>query len=149
MLLLRTELKFFLPALGVTAADQLSKFWVRSSLGLGESVPVLGPVRLSHVANPGAAFGLLAHPLFLALLSLAVVLLLVLSYRQPVFDGWLMRPALGIVLGGGVGNLIDRLRYGFVTDFVDFRVWPVFNLADSAIVVGSLLLVYLLLVGQK
>lgn len=138
-------MSFFLPALGIAGADQLSKLWVRSYLLEGEFVPLLAGVRLSHTANPGAVFGLLAHPLFLIGLSLSVILALVLSYRQPIFDSWLMRPALGMVLGGGVGNLIDRLRLGYVTDFIDLRVWPVFNLADASIVVGSGVLAYVLL----
>lgn len=145
---MKKELTFFLPALGVAVADQLSKLWIRSYLAPGDFIPV-GPVRLTHTANPGAAFGLLAHPAFLIALTAAVIVLLILSYRQPYFDSALVRPTLGLLLGGGVGNLIDRLRLGYVTDFIDLRVWPVFNLADSAVVVGTALLAYFLLLRRK
>ncbi len=146
---MKRELAFFLPALGVGAADQLSKLWVRSSLALGESVPLLGPVRLNHVANPGAVFGLPAPSLVLVGLVAVIMIVLLLSYRQPYFDGWLLRPVLGMLLGGGVGNLIDRLRLGYVTDFVDLQVWPVFNLADSVIVAGTAVLMYSLMFRRR
>jgi signal peptidase II len=146
---MKRELAFFLPALGVGVADQLSKLWVRSHLALGESVPLLGPVRLTHIGNPGAVFGLPAHPLVLIGFVAAIILVLLIWYRQPYFDGLLLRPVLGMLLGGGVGNLIDRLRLGYVTDFVDLQVWPVFNLADSVIVVGTMALMYSLIFRRK
>ncbi|MEK7849150.1 MAG: signal peptidase II [Chloroflexota bacterium] len=146
---MKRELAFFLPALLVGVADQLTKLWVRSYLTVGESVPLLGPVRLTHVANPGAVFGLPGHPLVLIALILIVLFVLVLTYRQPYFDSLLLRPVLGMLLGGGVGNLIDRLRLGYVTDFVDLRVWPVFNLADSVIVVGTIALLYFVLFPKR
>lgn len=145
----RRELAFFLPAAAVLAADQLSKFWVRHYLDYGQSLPLEAPVRLTHVANPGAVFGLVAPPLLLVVLTAAVTLLLLLFYRQAAFDrGWL-RPALGMVMGGGLGNLIDRLRQGFVTDFIDLRVWPVFNLGDAAVVAGIGIMVYFLMVKRS
>lgn len=101
------------------------------------------------MANPGAAFGLLAHPLLLIGVSLLVILLLLFSYRHEMFATPAARAALGLMLGGAVGNLLDRMRQGYVTDFIDLRVWPVFNLADSALVVGSLLLVYQVAVSRK
>lgn len=146
---MKRELAFFLPALLVGVADQLTKLWVRSYLTVGESVPLLGPVRLTHVANPGAVFGLPGHPLVLIALILVVLFVLLLTYHQPYFDSLLLRPVLGMLLGGGVGNLIDRLRLGYVTDFVDLRVWPVFNLADSVIVVGTIALLYFILFPKR
>lgn len=146
---MKRELAFFLPALLVGGADQLTKLWVRSHLAVGESVPLLGPVRLTHVANPGAVFGLPGHPLILIGLIVIILLVLVLSYRQPYFDYLPLRPVLGMLLGGGVGNLVDRLRFGYVTDFVDLRVWPVFNLADSVIVVGTIALLYLIFFQRR
>ncbi|MDP6510425.1 MAG: signal peptidase II [Dehalococcoidia bacterium] len=143
------ELAFFIPALGVVVADQLTKLWVRSFIPMGNSVPILGPVRFTHVANSGAVFGLPAHPLVLIGLIVIIMAVLVLSYRQSYFDGWLLRPVLGTLLGGGVGNLIDRLRLGYVTDFVDLQIWPVFNLADSIIVVGTATLIYSLISRRK
>ena len=143
------ELAFFIPALGVVVADQLTKQWVRSFVPMDSSVSILGPVRFTHVANSGAVFGLPANPLVLVGLIVVIMAVLVLSYRQSYFDGWLLRPVLGALLGGGVGNLIDRLRLGFVTDFVDVQVWPIFNLADSIIVVGTVAMMYSLVLRRK
>jgi len=142
---------FFLTALLVVAADQLSKIWIRSTLATGESLPETGLFRLTHIHNTGAAFGLFQDQSFLltivAIVGIVVVLLLALffSRRFPFLDNRLGKLALGLVLGGTAGNLIDRLRLGYVTDFIDIGIWPAFNLADSAIVVGVILFAYLLL----
>ena len=140
------ELAFFLPAIGVLVADQLSKAWVRQNLALGESLPPDAPLRLTHIHNAGAVFGITANPVFLALLNAAVLLFVLLYYRR--LSSLALRAGLGLVLGGGVGNLVDRLRMGYVTDFLDIRVWPIFNLADSAVVVGSAIVLYLVLRGK-
>jgi len=140
------ELAFFLPAIGVLVADQLSKAWVRQNLALGESLPPDAPLRLTHIHNAGAVFGLTANPVFLALLNAAVLLFVLLYYRR--LSSLALRASLGLVLGGGMGNLLDRLRMGYVTDFMDVRVWPIFNVADSAVVVGSVIVLYLILRGK-
>ncbi len=142
---------FFLTALLVVAADQFSKIWIRSNLATGESLPETGLFRLTHVHNTGAAFGLFQHQSFtltiVALIGIAVLLLFTLLFFRhfPFLDNRLGMPALGLVLGGTVGNLIDRLRFGYVTDFIDVGIWPAFNIADSAITVGAILLAYSLL----
>ena len=142
---------FFLTALLVVAADQLSKLWIRSNLATGESLPETGLFRLTYVHNTGAAFGLFPDQSFLltivALIGIVVLLFFALFiYRRfPFLDSRLGKLALGLVLGGTVGNLIDRLRFGYVTDFIDIGIWPAFNIADSAIVVGVILFAYSLL----
>ena len=139
---------FFLTALLVVVADQLSKMWIRSNLVVGQSLPETGFFRLTHIHNTGAAFGLFRGQSFpltiVALVGIAVLLLYALFiYRRfPILDNKLGRSALGLVLGGTVGNLIDRLRLGYVTDFIDVGIWPAFNIADSAIVVGIIILAY-------
>ena len=139
---------FPLTVLLIIAADQLSKIWIRASLAVGQSLPETGFPRLTHVTNTGAAFGWFqgqSFPLTIVALVGVVVLLLyaVLIYvRFPFFVIWLVWVSLGLVLGGTVGNLIDRLRLGYVTDFIDFGFWPTFNIADSAIVVGVIILAY-------
>ncbi len=139
---------FFLAALLVVAADQLSKMWIRSNLVVGHSLPETGFFRIIHIHNTGAAFGLFQGHSFaltiVALVGIAVILLYALFiYRHfPISDNRLGKSALGLVLGGTVGNLIDRLHLGYVTDFIDVGVWPAFNVADSAIVVGVIILAY-------
>ena len=124
-------------ALAAVAADQLTKQFVARTLALGEEVEIAGPFSIHHVHNSGIAFGLFssATSIVIALTTLAVVWMLVFfarsGARHPVLP-----VALGFVLGGSVSNLIDRVRLGHVTDFLDFRFWPAFNLADLFIVVG-------------
>jgi len=142
----------FLPALGILLADQLSKLWVRNALELGESVPREGFIRLTYLTNAGGAFGLLINPRFLLVLTAAVGILIVLIYLRYLPSGRALQVGLGLVLGGALGNLIDRLRFGAVTDFIDVRLfgdfhWPAFNLADSAITVGVFILAYFLVLG--
>ena len=142
---------FSLIALLIVVADQLGKLWIRSNLAVGESVFELGFFRLTHVSNTGAAFGIFrGHSLPLTVVSCVGIALLLLYaflfYRQfPQLDRWLAWTGLGLILGGTIGNLIDRLRLGYVTDFIDFGFWPAFNVADSAIVIGVIIFAYSLL----
>jgi signal peptidase II len=131
-------LYFWLTAFLVLVLDQVSKYLVRLYLVPYRVYPVLPPVfYLTYVRNPGAAFGFLSHWPFLSVfIAFLVVPVAVFMYRRFFTADPLMAVALGLVMGGALGNLVDRLLTGVVTDFLDFRVWPVFNLADSAIVVG-------------
>lgn len=139
---------FFLAALLVVTADQLSKLWVRS-VPEGQSLFEAGFFRLAHYPpNTGAAFGLFQGQSFpltiVAVIGVAVLLGYALFiYRFfPPLDNMLGKSALGLVLGGTVGNLIDRLRFDGVTDFIDVGFWPAFNIADSAVVVGVVIFAY-------
>jgi len=142
---------FFLIALLVVSADQLSKIWIRSNLLVGQSLFEAGFFRITHVHNTGAAFGLFQGQSFLLTIVASVGITVLLVYalviyrRFPLLDNRLGRPVLGLVLGGAVGNLIDRLRFGYVTDFIGVGLWPAFNIADSAITIGVVLLTYSLL----
>ena len=130
----------------VIALDQLSKRLVVSSMVLGESIPAEGLVRLTYVTNSGGAFGILnGQILFLTVASFVGIAVLLLFYRTHPWPGRLVRLSLGLQLGGAVGNLIDRVRVGEVVDFIDVGPWPIFNLADSSIVIGISLLMGLLL----
>ena len=142
---------FSLTALLVLTADQLSKLGIRANLDVNESLPETGLFRLTHVHNTGAGFGLFQGQSFpltiLAFIGIVVILLLVFlaSRRSPLLDITLSKLALGLVLGGAIGNLIDRLCFGHVTDFIDIGIWPAFNIADSAITVGVILFAYSLI----
>jgi signal peptidase II len=136
-------------ALGVSVVilDQLTKRLIRTRVGVHESIPILdGFVSIVHARNPGAAFSLFADmpgwfrgPFFIGITVTAIVVLFYVISRLPAEDR-LMRVALGGVLGGAVGNLIDRLIYGEVTDFIDVHWrsyhWPAFNVADSSITIA-------------
>ncbi|MBI3330666.1 MAG: signal peptidase II [Candidatus Omnitrophica bacterium] len=126
------------------AADQLTKFVVAAAFHPGESRALLpGVLHLTYIQNTGAAFGLLKgwQLLFIGL-SLAVIAWILRQFlaQRPLAATTLW--AYALILGGAAGNLIDRLRFGYVVDFIDVRVWPVFNLGDSAITIGVGLLVW-------
>ncbi len=128
-------------------------------LGEGQSwdiAPWLAPIfRFTHVTNTGAAFGLFpgGGDFFTALAAIVIVAIITYYWHLP--DGqWLVRVALGLQLGGAIGNLVDRLRQGFVVDFIDLNFWPlhnwpVFNLADSSIVAGVVLLALLMIWEER
>ena len=140
------------PALAVIVLDQVSKWAVIRSLKVHESVPVItGFFNLVHVRNRGMAFGFMNRSdidlafYFLVAASLgAVVLLLIWFFRLKEGDIRLQL-GLSLILGGALGNLIDRLRLEHVTDFIDIGFWPVFNIADSAITVGVIIMVFYLI----
>ncbi len=121
--------------------DQLTKYVVIETLSQGMSYPFRGFFRFTHVHNTGSAFGILQGlntPLIFV--SFVGIIILALIYRNQPRPSNLLRLSLGLQLGGAFGNLIDRLRLGFVTDFIDIGPWPVFNIADAAIVTGLVIL---------
>ncbi|MFQ5996154.1 MAG: signal peptidase II [Dehalococcoidales bacterium] len=142
---------FLLIGLLIVVADQLSKAWIRTNLVEGQSLFELGFFRLTHVHNTGAAFGLFPGQSFILTIIAIVAITIILVYAFissryfPWLDSRLGRLALGLVFGGTVGNLIDRLRLGYVTDFIDFGYWPAFNIADSSVTIGVIIFAYSLL----
>ena len=139
-------LVFLLIAAVVVALDQLSKEWIRSSLSVGGSFPEIGPLTIIHIQNTGSAFGLFTNQTFLLSVVAIVGLLVVLSFFRYFSEiGLTGGVALSLIFAGALGNLIDRLRLGHVTDYIYVRLWanyywPAFNIADSAITVGALVL---------
>jgi signal peptidase II len=137
-------------AIAAVVADQVTKHVVAGNLQLGEAVHVVGPFTIRHVQNSGIAFGLFANATaaVIALTGLAIAWMLVYfarsGARHPVLP-----VALGLVIGGSVSNLADRVRLGFVTDFLDLRYWPAFNLADSFIVIGVGILLAALVLAER
>ena len=137
-------------AIVVLTADQLTKYLVITNLTLGESwSPIPGFERylsFTYVVNSGAAFGLFPNQggIF-AIIAVAVVVAILAYYRYLPAHNWLIRLSLALQLGGALGNLVDRFRFGHVIDFVDFKIWPVFNIADCAIVTGVGILAFFLM----
>jgi signal peptidase II len=124
--------------------DRASKFAVQRYIPLGGSRPLAGGlVYIDHAQNTGAAFSLAPSlgNLFLVFAAVATVAIVYYHRRVPRAEVW-TRVALGLILGGALGNALDRVLSGSVTDFIDLRFWPVFNLADSAIVVGAVILAW-------
>lgn len=143
----------FLVAALVILVDHFSKLYVENQLPLNQTwapFPEIEQIfRITHVSNTGAAFGLFpdGSQIFTVIAILVGVVIVIYNYQLPP-GNYLLRVALGLQLGGALGNLVDRVRIGHVTDFLDFGPWPVFNLADTAIVAGVLLLGFLMLQEQ-
>jgi signal peptidase II len=142
------ELKAVFPWAGlVLVLDQASKWYLVAKVPLNSGFEVTSFFNLVHVRNPGAAFGLLSgldnRYLMLGLTILALIMILVLFLRFPLKTRW-AAVGMGLAVGGALGNLIDRFRFGQVTDFLDFHMvgyhWPVFNLADAALTCGFIIL---------
>lgn len=143
-------LSFAAVAISALGADQLTKWLVSSRLEFGDSVTVAGPLKISHVQNSGIAFGLFsqAAPLVIVLTS-AIVLGMIFFFAHSGARHPLLPAALGLVIGGSVSNLFDRVTSGHVTDFIDFSFWPSFNLADSFIVLGVAVLIFFLVAPDR
>jgi signal peptidase II len=130
----------------VFLTDQFTKYLVREFLLFRESYPAEGLFRITHTFNTGSAFGLFRDQNFpLILVSLVGITILALIYRGQRRHSNLLRLSLGLQVGGAAGNLLDRLRLGHVTDFLDIGPWPIFNVADASIVTGLVLLAWILL----
>jgi len=140
----------------VVLADQITKALILKYLPLHKNIPVIeGIFDITHVLNPGGAFGLMANMsvvvrtvVFLFISSLAVGLIFYFYIKTPPGHGFLAA-GFALIFGGAIGNLIDRVRFGMVVDFLDFYIgqnhWPAFNIADSAITVGIFIFIYHLL----
>ncbi|MGE5595138.1 MAG: signal peptidase II [Hyphomicrobiales bacterium] len=141
---------FLLLAAAAVGADQLTKWIIRSWIDLGDEKLDLGLVRLVHITNSGAAFGMFqdAGPL-LAVTSIIGMTAILIYLFNPGFAHPLMRAGLALMLGGAIGNLIDRLRSGEVVDFIKVPNFPAFNVADSCITIGVLLLLWTMLWDSK
>jgi signal peptidase II len=140
----------FIIAISVILLDQLTKEIVRSNMPLYTSWAPFPAVenffRFTHATNTGVAFGLFQNGNGLFAIFASAIAIGIIVFNQRLSTGNpLLRVALGLQLGGAIGNLIDRLMQGWVTDFLDFGPWPVFNVADMAVVGGVILLAYIML----
>ena len=139
----------------IIVADQITKWIIRSNVALFEKIPLLPFLDITHLRNRGAAFGILNDlpeivrmPLFVFVLAVAIVVIFVFLKKVEPGDRVLIL-SLSLILGGAIGNSIDRFRLGYVTDFIDFHWfgdpkyhWPPFNVADSAITIGVILILF-------
>jgi signal peptidase II len=136
-------------AVAAVAADQITKHVVASNIALDSAVKVVGPFSIRHVQNSGIAFGLFSSATVIVIVLTTVALAWMLVFfarsgaRHPALP-----VALGLLIGGSLSNLVDRVRLGYVTDFLDLRWWPAFNLADASIVVGVAVLLGSLLLSD-
>ena len=132
----------------VFCLDQLSKQLVQKNMIPGESISLIpGMFHLTYVQNTGAAFGILKEKTsFFVVITALVVMAIVFAIPHIQREHLFLRSALGLMLGGALGNFVDRARFGHVIDFIDFRIWPVFNVADMAIVMAVGFLFWKLLV---
>ena len=131
-------------AVAVFALDHLTKWLVVRDIALGQEVPASGPITLHHIENRGAAFGLFPglQALFLAVAVAVSIYILVVGHRAGTRP--ITRVSFGAVLGGAAANAVDRFRQGYVVDFVDLHRWPIFNVAEAAIVVGIIVTAFTL-----
>lgn len=130
---------FFLLALLIVLIDQITKYFVRNAIPLGASYSLIkNIIYLSHATNTGASFSLFQNYSFLlGVIAVFVVLAILLFYKKIPVN---YRLAFSFLLGGTLGNLIDRIRFGTVTDFINLQIWPIFNVADASITLAAILL---------
>lgn len=130
-------------ALAVTVVDQLTKLAVQQDMVLHESIPVIpGFFHITYILNRGAAFGILENQRWLFLIMAILLFVLYAVFRKKLPEHRAVQAGAGMLLGGAFGNALDRFLHGAVVDFFDFRIWPVFNIADIGIVVGVCLLLW-------
>jgi len=143
----------FLLAVIVIGLDLLSKYYIEASMWPGMSIPIIENVfHITYIINPGAAFGILEYQTgFFIVVSILMVAAAIWYVPRVPVQYRLLRYGIGLLTGGAIGNLFDRIRYGGVVDFLDFRIWPIFNIADIAIVcgVGCIIITYLYVMRKE
>ena len=133
----------------ILGVDQLTKFIVRTYMEVGESIPEDGIIRLTYIQNTGSAFGLFSNQtLFLTIAAAIGIGFIGYFFIKGAGFSRVLSLSLALPMGGALGNIIDRVTFGHVIDFIDLRVWPIFNVADSSITIGFLLLGWVLLTGK-
>jgi len=148
-------LVFLLIASAVVALDQLSKHWISENIPTGGSLPEISILTIVNIQNTGASFGLFPNQAFLlSVVAVAGLIVVLMFFRYFNELGFLGGIALSLIFAGALGNLIDRLRVGYITDFIYVRLWgnffwPAFNVADSAITVGAISLAVIALVKTR
>jgi signal peptidase II len=137
--------------LAVIILDRVTKFLLQHAMAEGESIPIIpGILHCTYILNPGAAFGLLEYRrvFFIAITVIAIVAVIVFRRRIAAEDR-LTQTGMAFFIGGAVGNLIDRIQTGYVIDFIDFRIWPIFNVADIFICTGVGLILWSMIRNEQ
>jgi len=142
---------FYLIAALIVIADQAIKYFVHNSMRISQSIPLVKNVlQLTYVRNTGAAFSLfVGFSSYLVVIGLIVAAVVVYFHYKGPKKNYYLQVGLAFVLGGSLGNLIDRVFRGYVIDYVDIMIWPVFNLADIMINVGVILIAYKLFAEEE
>jgi len=137
----------------IVALDQFVKYTVKTSMELGQSIPIIENIfHLTYIHNYGAAFSIFQgqRAFLLILTGIMLVALLVFMIKNKNYRHWTIMTAMALIISGGIGNIIDRAVLGYVVDYLDFRVWPIFNVADIAVCVGcGLMVLYVLFIDGK
>ena len=136
----------FSTALIITLIDQITKFLVKTNFQLNQTLPIINNIfHLTYINNTGAGFGILkAQTSILIFISIAVIGIIFYNFDRIKNKETLLQVLVGFVLGGTIGNLIDRVAYSHIIDFLDLRIWPIFNFADTFVTVGVIgLIIYL------
>lgn len=136
----------------IIIADQFIKYLIINNMFLGQSIPLITDIlHLTYILNPGAAFGILENQrLFFIFIAIILVFAIVYFRKKILHLSKLFQLGIAMLFSGAIGNMIDRIFIGKVVDYIDFRVWPIFNLADIAIVCGCIIVIYeLLFMEQK
>ena len=127
--------------------DQIVKYYINLNMTVGQSIPIINDIlHITYVLNPGAAFGILEHKrVFFILIVFVMLVISYYVYKKISKMNLFLKIGMALLIGGAIGNLIDRVKTGYVIDFIDFRIWPVFNIADIAIVIGVGIIIYFML----
>ncbi len=124
----KSGLIFFLISLSIVLSDQIVKFFIRNNMNIGDSIPIINNIfHITYVANLGAGFGIMQGKTSLLIWFTIIVIGIILFYYDKIQEKKPLQIFSGLILGGTLSNLIDRLLFGFVIDFLDFRIWPVFK----------------------
>lgn len=132
------------------ALDQITKFYIEAHMVIGEQISIIPHYfYLTYIKNPGAAFGLLANFQILFIIIAILILSLYIFYIKKILKyKMIYRLGITMVVAGAIGNMIDRVRINYVIDFFDLKVWPIFNVADIFICIGSVIVIYYILMGE-
>jgi signal peptidase II len=140
---MKRDVMFWVIAVAVAATDQVLKFIITSTMNVGQSVPLLPFLSITYIKNTGAGFGVLQGQNFLFILVALVAIIAIVLSLEKILEKHHTTIFAALILGGAVGNLIDRLVLGAVTDFINFAFWPAFNVADASLTIGVLGLIWM------